>query len=315
MKLVNLFHYFLSKRIKDACYHLGKEFLFELQLYYVKGAWIGESWNLFSVGGEHYIYKIKCTIAEFSTNDQNNLDYKQKGSWEGSLCWEMMKRMRNVLVAATTAPLSWALCVPGKASFALSFLTGKMRRWSHDHLSLEQCTASSALLLVTTPSHSSSRVLKKCVFILNNKHMEVAHLRQDCASCSQNLGRKESPFSLRPLKLLYLSHPPVARCKLPTTAVIVLDTWFLLIRPLYFLSQPPALHESDPSPVPSNTPILPSAILSLWILSGLGLQFPALFLDLYFQSFLPVSSHLSLLDTVSNVLDQEVLSIRPPEPP
>lgn len=87
----------------------------------------------------------------------------------------------------------------------------------------------------------------------------------------------------------------------------------------------PFLSSHSPLPCPSlthprlhltaNTPILPRAILSLWILSGLGLQFPALFLDLYFQSFLPLPSHLSLLDTVSNVLDQEMLSIRPPETP
>ena len=41
-------------------------------------------------------YKIKCSIAECSTNDQHNSDYKQKDSEEGSLCWEVMKKIQNV---------------------------------------------------------------------------------------------------------------------------------------------------------------------------------------------------------------------------
>ena len=210
---------------------------------------------------------------------------------------------------------------------ALSFLTGKMRRWSHDHLSLEQCTASSALLLVTTPSHNSSKVLKKCVFILNNKLMEIAHLRQDCASCSQNLGRNESPeFLPSPFDQSSSSTCPTpqwpgANSPQLQSLLLILDS-FSFVPFLSSHSPPPCPNLTHPQlHLTANTLILPSGIFSLWILCGLGLQFPALFLDLHFQSFLPLSSHLSLLDTASNVLDQEMLSIRPlrqpspPEPP
>ena len=53
-----------------------------------------------------FCFEIKCSIAKFSTNDKHNSDYKQKDSKEGSLCWEIMKRIENMLVPAPAAPLS-----------------------------------------------------------------------------------------------------------------------------------------------------------------------------------------------------------------
>ena len=79
-------------------------------------------------------FKIKCSIAECSTNDKHNSDYKQKDSEEGSLCWEVMKRNENVLFQPQQL-----LCPDPCVSLwqpslsAPSFLTSKTRSWSHDH--------------------------------------------------------------------------------------------------------------------------------------------------------------------------------------